>query len=292
MSDSHHIIELVIDNREHKLITALNKLELKNISLKVECLKIGDVIIRVSSDNMDMDISTTDTNPDTPPTESNIEQPPIFIFERKTCSDLLSSINDGRYREQKARLISNFPKNRIAYIIEGDINSNLDRYKKNGKRSVIGAITNCLFRDNIKILRTDCLDETVVFLVNLCKKCVDKPKLFIDSKSTGTDKLKDTASHEHTNYIENIKIDKKNNITPEVYGILSISLIPGISKKMARCIIEKYGCFMELVSKIRLENNDDDIQKELSSIDISINGGKTRKLGPKISKRIIEYLDN
>ena len=45
----------------------------------------------------------------------------MIIIERKTIQDLRSSIKDGRHREQKIRLLSNFPKHKIYYLIEGDI---------------------------------------------------------------------------------------------------------------------------------------------------------------------------
>ena len=46
----------------------------------------------------------------------------VYIIERKSISDFYSSINDGRYREQKARILASVPqKTRIAYIVEGNI---------------------------------------------------------------------------------------------------------------------------------------------------------------------------
>ena len=47
-----------------------------------------------------------------------------LIIERKTIDDLASSIRDGRLREQKIRLIKNYPRKNIIYIIEGDITKN------------------------------------------------------------------------------------------------------------------------------------------------------------------------
>ena len=191
---------------------------------------------------------------------------------------------------------------------------------------MIGAITNCLFRDNIKILRTDSLDETVVFLLNICKKCYTNPEFgnimenpSPSDKESNTDVSSSSSPHK-SSYIDTIKVDKKDNITPEVYGIISLSIIPGVSKKMARCIIDKYGSFINLVHQIRCSSKDDvnnsinnskndnsnsngnntgklpdsplkSLLKELSGISIPITGGKHRKLGPVISKRIIEYLD-
>ena len=46
---------------------------------------------------------------------------PLIIIERKSVSDLNSSIRDGRYHEQKHRLINNVDRQRIVYIIEGQI---------------------------------------------------------------------------------------------------------------------------------------------------------------------------
>jgi hypothetical protein len=39
----------------------------------------------------------------------------IYVYERKTMNDLLSSVKDSRYKEQKSRLLSNY-KNK--YIIK------------------------------------------------------------------------------------------------------------------------------------------------------------------------------
>ena len=43
----------------------------------------------------------------------------IYVYERKTMNDLMSSIKDGRYKEQKLRLLSDKSFNNINYIIEG-----------------------------------------------------------------------------------------------------------------------------------------------------------------------------
>ncbi len=47
-----------------------------------------------------------------------------YVIERKTICDLYSSIKDGRYKEQKARLFNNYAKNQIIYLLEGSINEN------------------------------------------------------------------------------------------------------------------------------------------------------------------------
>ena len=42
-----------------------------------------------------------------------LENKNFIIIERKTVEDLAASIKDGRYREQKARLLKHFSKNQI-----------------------------------------------------------------------------------------------------------------------------------------------------------------------------------
>ena len=92
-----------VDYREASLLQQMNNLILtvpsfKSIKIKTENLPIGDIII-------------------------NNETEDKIIIERKSISDLLSSIKDGRYDEQSYRLngLDNHNHN-IFYLIEGDIN--------------------------------------------------------------------------------------------------------------------------------------------------------------------------
>ena len=92
-----------IDTREtvllQMLLTQISTIPVfKDIKLKSETLPIGDIII---SDD----------------TEDKV------IIERKSVSDLLSSIKDGRYEEQSYRLNGlNHHNHNIVYLIEGDVN--------------------------------------------------------------------------------------------------------------------------------------------------------------------------
>ena len=49
-----------------------------------------------------------------------------IVIERKTIADLAASIQDGRHREQKARLIDNYPQSRIVFLIEGVLRSDME----------------------------------------------------------------------------------------------------------------------------------------------------------------------
>ena len=89
--------QFIIDNRERKVIDCISK---KNIEYKLTNLNIGDYIFAYN------------------PKEDN----PKVIIERKTVDDLASSIKDGRYKEQKVRLLNEQNNgHQIIYIIEGNI---------------------------------------------------------------------------------------------------------------------------------------------------------------------------
>ena len=98
-----------IDIREPDLLQQINHLTstipiFKNLTIKSETLPIGDIIIG----------------------DDTTER---LIIERKSVSDLLASIKDGRYEEQSYRLngLSHHNHN-IIYLVEGDVNK-VNRFK-------------------------------------------------------------------------------------------------------------------------------------------------------------------
>ena len=83
-------MELIIDNRE----STKSYFEEKNYEwVSFENLDIGDYMFKY-------------------------EDKIILVIERKSIQDLASSIKDGRYREQKSRLLNNYSKNNVLFLIE------------------------------------------------------------------------------------------------------------------------------------------------------------------------------
>ena len=75
----------------------------------------------------------------------NNDENELLIIERKTLPDLLASIKDGRYREQKLRLINKQKEHiQIYYLIEGDI------YRHKQKDLIMSCVFNTMIRDNFK----------------------------------------------------------------------------------------------------------------------------------------------
>ena len=174
---------------------------------KVEQLELGDIIYKI---------------------EGEI----ILIIERKTVKDLKASICDGRGREQKMRLLGTTPVNRILYLIEGNLDKPLDD-KISGLpvSTLVGSLINTQLRDNIKVYKTLSIKETANYLIKLKKKLESD----IDKYFTGSDDIKSS------DYASSLKKCKKSNMTPSVWFISQLSLIPQITEKIAEVIVEKYG---------------------------------------------------
>ena len=155
-------MELIIDNRE-----SLKDYFLENDFkwCKTENLDIGDYIF-------------------------NYKSKLVCVIERKTIDDLANSIKDGRYREQKERLLKLYPKNKIMYLIEGDItkpNKSI-KYNKVSKKTIYSSLINVYLRDNISIHRTNNISESIEFLKEMADK-IERQGMNFLHKNTESDNL-------------------------------------------------------------------------------------------------------
>ena len=240
------MLNLVYDSRELKLKEYLESTD--KIQIIQEYLDLGDIIFR--NDSKD-----------------------ILIIERKTMGDLYSSIQDGRYKEQKIRLMNHYSNHQIVYIIEGTISCSSKFFKK-AKPITDGALLNMTFRDKLNVIRTKDVSDTASILYKIGNKIIKNPEFFKNDSETTK-----------MNYLDTIKICKKDNMTPKLCNIVQLSQIPGVSKQMAEIIIEKYDSLSNLIMEYTKLNNLEDKQKLLKNIELT-----NRKIGPVISNRIYEFL--
>lgn len=243
-------MKLVIDDREHGLRTLLRE---QSIEHDVEMLDLGDIVFRDDDGTI------------------------IFIIERKTVNDLKASICDGRHREQKARLMNcGIDKARIMYLIEGDISKGLNESISGVSVSILlGSIINTQLRDGIKVYRTSSMSETATFIHRMSQKMSND--LFEKSCDTGTD----------VGYAAALKVKKRDNITPNVWFIKQLSLVPGITEKIASVVVADYPCVKDLI--LAYENTEEEKRSLLlSDLKYPIAGGKTRRIGNKVSERIFK----
>lgn len=234
-------IKVIIDNREKSIINNIDGLdyELKN-------LEIGDFHFYYKKEI-------------------------VLVIERKTLKDLSSSIKDGRYREQKARMLGYYGKNvRKLYLIEG---YNMKDFKLNSK-IFYSSMINMMMRDNILIYRTEDVNETIDFI----------KKIYIQLNKLGEKLINPNIFK--IKEIGKCKPSKKGNITQKVCFQNQLMQIPGISLKTAESLIDKYGSMKCLIEDMCFDAKDDVIEK-LSIIKI---GKKKRSFGKKLSLKLYHYL--
>jgi ERCC4-type nuclease len=269
------LIEVLIDSRENKLKTFFDNYQFKDKKQTPEIifkpLDIGDIIIK--KDNK-----------------------VLLIFERKSVPDLYSSINDGRYKEQKIRLLNNFPLRNVAYIIENADTQFLEKKFKNFKSIINGAIINSIFRDNIRLITTKNINQTFEYLITIIKKIFNNFDFFKDLLENDQHLITNTNTNSKTNsnssenaYLETIKIKKSENNDPRKCNIAQLCHIPGVSLKIANCVLNKYKSIYNLIIEYNKCTTQDEKEILLKDMQFEIANDKVRKIGPVISKRIYNY---
>jgi crossover junction endonuclease MUS81 len=242
------MIKIIIDNREKQLYTNIKERDLDiykdKIEINIEQLDIGDIHIYFSYNNNDY----------------------LYIYERKTSTDLISSIKDGRYKEQKIRLRASNATS-INYIIEGDIITSIKN--KNNQKMLTSAYLHTIYRDKINVFFTNNIDDTITFLLLLSSKIIDKPENFININNDNT-----------INYIDNCKIktEKNKNIDKCTCYLLQLSQIPSISKEIAKNISSVYPSLNSLLQALNESDNKIELLMKINKI------GKTK------ATTIINYL--
>jgi len=243
-------ISLDIDYREHELIKLIQEDPTfgDNIKYKTETMDVADIIIYVN-------------------------EKPIYLIERKTISDLNSSLKDGRYREQKVRMKkymrdNNSVKN-ILYLLEG---RNVGHYKMPDS-SYYGVLFNCIIRDRIDIYCTNDIYDTKVWLTMLIKKIIEHWKLITSIAEQSIQPIQ--------SYMDTICIKKKDNVTPEICYIRQLCQYHGISPTIAKRIAEKHRTMSELIKHY----DECDNEKKKENMMCEIEG-----IGKVLSKRIYDML--
>lgn len=230
-------MHLEIDYREKDIIRLLEKEE--HINQTVCNLAIGDFIIK-KDDRI------------------------VFIIERKSIADLCASIVDGRWREQKARLIESIkdPK-QIVYVIEG-------KYKDTSisKTTVNSAILNLIFKHQYKVVFTESKQDTVDHIMMLYNK------------------VKEAKFELGLNVIQTMKLVKKSDKVHDNVFVYMLSVIPGVSANVATKVQGKYDTLSDLiVAYVQLES-----ERERKDMLSELLVSSRRKVGKAVSEKIYNAL--
>ena len=174
---------LTIDRRERTLIALLPE-------ARSETLALGDIVCH----GQDNEIK--------------------FIAERKTVADLSKSICDGRFNEQKGRLMECGSK--VLIIVEGDFRNARLPYD-----CLLGACAAAFARDDCPVFRTMSINETATTLRRLAKHaCSTAP-----APTLGISKRKRDEDH---------------------VFIRMLMCVPSFSESVSRAIADHFGSVGEL----------------------------------------------
>lgn len=254
-------MEIIIDYREESLLTNIeNLITLQKNSGK---LKIPIVVNKKNLDIGDVEI------------RCNGEL--YLLIERKTLSDLESSVRDGRYNEQSLRLnASDLHNHNIAYLIEG----NLVNFKPRSmeKSSFYSCLFSLNFYKGFSIIRCIDLNETTQYILNCTTKISREnyKKGFYSNTLPNPDLNGD--------YESNIQVKKKSNVTNENINIIMLSQIPNISINLAKEILSEYHSIYNLVNKIK-EN-----KECINTFTYTNSKGQIKKLNKTCIKNIHNFL--
>ena len=257
-------MKLVIDNREPKELKTLIQDKIENVELKN--LEIGDIIFLDENDNI------------------------VLIFERKSISDLISSIKDGRYSEQSFRL-QEYPlhNHNIFYLIEGTLLNTRKQYNETIQKTVYSAMFSLSYSKGFSLLHTSGIVESAEFIIFFFQKLVKdksiKPfykniNVINDTIKEKTGESKETKENEDNNdYVSHIKTSKKSHITKENINEIMLSQIPNVSINIAKCILNEYNNIENLIKNLKENSNC------LENLKVKNNNGER-----KISKNSIENI--
>jgi len=196
----------------------------------------------------------------------------IIVIERKEINDLASSMNTGRYHEQKVRL-KNLTGCRVIYLIEG---SPQLAFKKFDNEAFKGVIINTTIRDGMQVITTSTLTETIDFVKGILHRLPKYINELIKEHLSIHKNLTDDVI-EYTNAID---VNKRNNNNPKVCFINQLRQVQGISAAIAQVIADNHTTMVELI--IAFQDKGKDLIADYKS--------NNRRIGNVISNRLFEYL--
>jgi ERCC4-type nuclease len=191
-------MSLRLDNREHALIELL-----KSESPDVQPLNVGDIWIMAADK-------------------------PLLVLERKTYADFQASIMDGRYREQRGRLLAFGAESgaRVGYILEG---SAAALRPPMTAASIDKLVARLMYIHGIPVFRTDSVAGTAALAKTLAAQAAEDATCFANA----------ATPQRATDGIHVVK--RTNTEDPRHFAISFLCLAHGVSTKIAEAWLGAFG---------------------------------------------------
>lgn len=230
-------VQTLIDNRERDLIPLLP-------GWPIKALPVGDIWIGLSGEQL---------------------QAGAVLAERKDTNDLEASILDGRYREQRTRLVKAAQESgaRPLYIIEGPMDRMWGKLTEAALRKYLNRLQ---LRYGVAVMHTESLEGTAALCKQLAEQIQEDPAVF---------KATDAAA---VTYSSTVSIQKKGNREdPRNFAATALQSCPGVSSAVAEALLSSLGSFSAIFSAE---------EAALAAVKLS----EKRRVGPAVAKRLYTLL--
>lgn len=252
------MLELIIDSKECAFRNKIKAFQENGVKVSQKSLDIGDFWI------------TKEGNP-------------IIIIERKTVLDLVASLKDGRYADQKIRIKDfkkDYPQTKILFLLEDfsiiknptELIMRSDNIKTStDKSTILSIISKWMFRDDFFVYSSNDLNESF-WLIHKIYKNAEKGEYELVIN--------------HDDYLlERRNFSKKTNLTADNWFRICLTQITGMSVAKSKEVIRVYPSMNKLVEAY---NQCENIKaQEILLSDIKVG---QRRLGKVVSKRIRDFM--
>jgi ERCC4-type nuclease len=158
----------------------------------------------------------------------------VVVLERKAAEDLGASQRDGRYREQRARLLAKQGGGcRAGYVLEMPVwSTDLSRSWCLGRFTethMLNTIMRLQFRYGLTVLQVRDVEETAMWVRHIAISLVADPTVFQDG-------LADSAKGAAAVYTDAIHVKKATNMTADRVFVTLLRTVPGVGPAAAEAI--------------------------------------------------------
>jgi ERCC4-type nuclease len=224
---------LILDNREHELHLKVT------VPHDFVPLHVGDVHICARVDGT---------------------VKPVLVLERKTFADFQSSVMDGRYREQRGRLLTFGAEQgaRVGYILEGTAATLRPPMTAS---SIDKLVARLMYVHGIPVFRTTGTVDTARLVETLLGQVMED----------GVAAFQGAAAQRATEGIHVVK--RGNTEDPRHFGVSLLCLAHGVSTRIAEAWLDAFGTVAAVIAASA---------EQLAAVKIG-----TRRIGPAIAARCI-----
>lgn len=234
-------MHLILDVREKRLCSLLTEL---HVPFTTAALDVGDILIQ------------------------NTEGEPLLVIERKSHADFAASNQDGRYREQRARLMAVRGSGvAVLYILEGVWTHEVSNgYGRVTEAQLKRLTTRLMLRYGLPVLATTSIQDTANWCKTLVAQLTDDPTVFHPDSSTA-------AADAMSGFTAALNTVKKGNKTAGGTAHAMLSAVPGLGAKRVTALLA-----LKTIAELIV----------MSAADLAELTAGGKRLGPKLGSTLYE----